>query len=73
MQKATEWKPQALRKQLRARGISVRRLAAEAGEYPSNLYDVLAGVPVGPVRRARIAKAAQRLGLLGDADSGEDW
>ena len=56
-----EWKPRELREQLKARGITIRRLAIEAGEHTSNLSDALAGVPVGPLRRARIEAAARRL------------
>jgi lambda repressor-like predicted transcriptional regulator len=68
-QKATtDWQPQALRQELKARGVSIRRLAIGAGEWPNNLYDALAGLPVGPVRRARITAAARR--LLGE--TGED-
>jgi lambda repressor-like predicted transcriptional regulator len=69
-QKATEWQPQELRAELKARGITLRRLAIEAGEYHSNLSEALAGGRVGPTRRARIEAAARR--LLGEADTGED-
>jgi hypothetical protein len=57
-------------RRLSARGVSVLRLAVEAGEHPSNLYVTLAGCPVGPVRRARIAEAARR--LLSEAAETED-
>ena len=68
-QKVSEWKPSELREDLKARGITLRRLALAAGEHPSNLSDALLGIPVGPMRRARITAAARR--LLDDSDDEE--
>jgi hypothetical protein len=59
-----------LRERMRRAGVPVVRLANAAQVYPNDLYHILAGGPVGAVRRARINDAARQLGLM-DQDEDE--
>ncbi len=63
----TEVTPRQIRERLSARRIPVGRLATEAGIFPNDLYQILAGNErVGPRRKARIEAAIVRLNLHRD-------
>ncbi len=61
----------ALRERMRARGVSVGRLAREADLYENDTWRFLAGARMGPVRRAHLDAAARRLGVGEGEDDSE--
>jgi hypothetical protein len=60
-----------LRERMREQKVTVLRLSSKAQMYPSDMYRIFAGGPVGPVRRARLTEAARELGLYDDTDDTE--